>query len=60
MTRTHALRCLLEHGPLTWSELREITGWPEGSLKSAVARLLEYGSLDVVPMGRHRNVYRLA
>lgn len=27
MTRTHALTMLLQHGPLTFPELREITGW---------------------------------
>jgi DNA-binding MarR family transcriptional regulator len=60
MTRTHALRSLLEHGPLTWRELREITGWPEGALKCAVARLIEYGSIDVQPIGKHANLYRLS
>lgn len=27
MTRTYALRRLLEHGPLTVREVQEITGW---------------------------------
>lgn len=60
MTRTHALRGLLEHGPLTWSELLEITGWPVGSLKCAIARLVEYGSIEVEACGCRRNLYRLA
>lgn len=33
MTRTYALLKLLELGPLTRKELREITGWPEERLK---------------------------
>ena len=28
MTRTYAAKRLLEHGPLTWWEFLEITGWP--------------------------------
>ena len=33
MTRTYALLKLLELGPLTRKEIREITGWPEDRLK---------------------------
>lgn len=33
MTRTYALLRLLELGPLTRKEIREITGWAEDKLK---------------------------
>lgn len=54
MTRIYALRRLLEHGALTFSELREITGWPDGSIKSAIARMSERGLVDAVPVRRGR------
>jgi hypothetical protein len=60
MSRTHAARRLLEHGPLTFGELLEITGWPLGSLKCAIARLMERGEVVPEHCGPHRNVYRLA
>ena len=33
MTRTYALLKLLELGPLTRQEIRNITGWPEEKLR---------------------------
>ena len=37
MTRTYALLRLLELGPLTRKEIREITGWAEDKLKYVIA-----------------------
>lgn len=59
MTRTYAARRLLEHGPLTFAELREITGWTHNQLRSAIYRLLERPAIEVEKRGRN-NVYRLA
>jgi transcription initiation factor IIE alpha subunit len=60
MTHTHAIKRLLEHGELTWSELMEITGWSFNSLRSAIARLMEAGAVEKAPIAPRRNVYRLA
>lgn len=40
MSRTYAARRLLEHGPLTLREIREITRWPHGTVKNILARLI--------------------
>lgn len=45
MTRTYALKRLLEHGGLTRAEIAAITGWPEGAVRSAIARLCELGEI---------------
>jgi transcription initiation factor IIE alpha subunit len=45
MTRTYALTKLLEHGELTRKELREITGWTEKQLRSAINYLTETGKI---------------
>lgn len=42
MTRTYALKRLLEHGALTRPEIVAITGWSENAVRSAIARLMEY------------------
>lgn len=39
MTRTYALLRLLELGPLTRKEMREITGWEEMKLRFVLAGL---------------------
>lgn len=36
MTRSYALMRLLELGPLTRKEIRDITGWPEEKLKRVI------------------------
>lgn len=42
MTRSYALKRLLEHGPLTRPEIAAITGWTENAVRSALERLIEY------------------
>ena len=39
MTRTYALRKLLEHGPLTFPELLQITRWESAQLVAALDEL---------------------
>jgi hypothetical protein len=41
MTHTYALCRLLEHGPLTWKQMREITGWQKGAFESTVHKCLK-------------------
>jgi len=60
MTRTYAARRLLEHGPLTFSEVQEITGWPKPVVDSALQRLCRRGVVRVVNCGGVRRAYRLA
>jgi hypothetical protein len=52
MTRTYALQMLLEHGPLTWPEILEITGWRTKIAASALRRLCHMGSVMRVPQWR--------
>lgn len=60
MTRTYALRRLLEHGPMNAAELIAVTGWGWASVSSALTNLMATGTVQAVSIGRHRNVYRLA
>jgi hypothetical protein len=61
MTRTHAARRLLEHGPLTATEFREITGW-KGRTSEVVLRQLCQSRIAkrVADARGFRYVYRLA
>jgi DNA-binding MarR family transcriptional regulator len=43
MTRAHAMRCLLQHGPLTMSEIITITGWPAIKARKTVDGLSRWG-----------------
>ena len=45
MTRRHAAKRLLEHGPLTADEMRQITGW---SVKVVHTTLWHLANLGVV------------
>ena len=49
MSKTYALRKLLEHGPMTYAELLEVTGWSHPALKSALARTIERGEVQPIP-----------
>ncbi|MCC2632158.1 MAG: hypothetical protein K0S48_44 [Ramlibacter sp.] len=60
MTRTYAAKRLLEHGPLTFTEMREITGWPARVVAGALRSLMETGVAVAERCGRHKNLYRLA
>lgn len=43
MTRTYAARRLLEHGPLTTSEMVEITGWGKSTVHWIIFQLEAIG-----------------
>lgn len=45
MTRTYAARKLLEHGPLTFGEMRAITLWTAPQVSSALQNLEKMGVL---------------
>lgn len=60
MTRTHAARALLAHGPLTLAEFLEITRWPYRAAQSTLSRLIEAGAVECAKSSAHRNVYWLA
>jgi predicted transcriptional regulator len=60
MTRTYTAKRLLEHGPLTWRELLEITGWRESVLKGAIQNLIDSEFVVAEKASARRNVYRLA
>lgn len=61
MSRTYALCRLLEHGPLTWREVQDITGWPFNVVKSAITRASDYGWIEPhVQRGTSHYVYALA
>lgn len=61
MSRPYAMCRLLEHGPLKFSEMLEITRWPGPRLERVLENLEKRGRIRRfhVP-GCHRNVYRLA
>lgn len=41
MTRTHAARQLLAHGPLTFGEFVSITGWPYAECRRVLSYLVD-------------------
>lgn len=43
MTRSYAAKRLLEHGPLSVNEFRQITGWPYFVATRALQTLLDSG-----------------
>ena len=45
MTRTHALKRLLEHGGLTRKEIVEITGWTTKQVHYSLAYLADIGHI---------------
>ena len=59
MTRTDTLQFLLGHGPLTFPQIQEVTGWEKTICNRALQRLKGWGT--VVKTGRRRSfVYALA
>ncbi len=51
MTRTYALRRVLEHGVMGRDELLACCGWPESVLESAIRRCLASGCIRRVVDG---------
>lgn len=59
MTKTYALQRLLEHGSLTFAEIREITFWTPAQSWSAISCLIQRNA--VMASGRRgKTVYELA
>lgn len=48
MTRTYAALKLLEHGPLTFRQFAEITGWPIPDCRRTLSWLAETGRIERV------------
>lgn len=46
MTRTHAAKKLLEHGPLTFPEFWAITGWDKEEAKDILASLVAHREIQ--------------
>jgi hypothetical protein len=59
MTRTHAARRLLEHGPLTMGEFVAITGWKPFRCNNVLIRLRKQGRVCVANIDGRRK-YELA
>lgn len=61
MTKTYAAKRLLEHGPLSFSEILVITGWHVSRVNRVLRCLEGRGEIRRFHLtGRHRNVYRLS
>ena len=56
MTRTYALRKLLEHGPLYRQEIRVITGWGKDQVEHAIDDLMDDKTIKTVPDNYSGNV----
>lgn len=59
--RTYTAKRLLEHGPLTYREFKEITGWPENAVESTLKGLVDTGIAQFSEeAGNRRRLYSLA
>lgn len=55
MSRAYALLQLLRHGPMRWSELVEVTGWPLEELQGLTEAGVQCGAIRRITMGRAGN-----
>ena len=53
MTRAHAAEQLLKHGPLLFSEFREITGWPADVCSKTLDHLRRRGVVLYPQLSRY-------
>lgn len=60
MTRTHAARMLLAHGPLSMAQLKEITGWQQKHAYNTIKALLITGAVKTMGLRSGMNLYALA
>jgi len=49
MTRTYAIKRLLEHGPMELADIADCTGWGRGAVKCALRHCLQAGTVRRVP-----------
>ena len=59
MTHTYALKRLLEHGPLTFAEIVDISGWAFSSVDSALRRLINADVVEQKALDARRFHYAL-
>lgn len=60
MPRTYVAKRLLEHGPLSFAQFQEITGWTAEACGAALRGLVETGiACFTEELGSRRRVYRL-
>lgn len=55
MTRAYALLAVLRHGPMCWSELADVTGWPRDELRRLLDDGLQCGAIVRRTLGRAGN-----
>lgn len=55
MSRAYALLQLLKHGPMRWSELVEVTGWPLDELQGLTDAGIQAGAIKRIRLGRGGN-----
>ena len=61
MTRTYAAKRLLEHGPLTFAEFVEVTGWGHDRAGNTIKSLMCQGVIfSSLSLGNRRPIYSLA
>ena len=48
MTRTYAAKRLLEHGPLTFPQFTEVTGWKPNQARAVMLELTQQGDVNMV------------
>jgi hypothetical protein len=58
--RTYYAKRLLEHGPLTAVQFREITGWKGRTPEIVLRQLCETGAARQVPANGGRYLYELS
>jgi len=58
--KTYIAKRLLEHGPLTFAEFWEITGWMRRTCEVVLRNLVEAEVAVAEPVDGHRHQYRLA
>jgi len=61
VTRFYAAKRLLEHGPLTFAELINITGWSAKAVEKTIYAMVDEGELIRFKQpGTRRNLYAAA
>lgn len=57
MLKSHVMLRLLNHGPLTRAEMREITGWDDKQVKSIIQYLSSNGKIFSKDLYWHLGVH---
>ena len=59
MTRTYAGKRLLEHGPLTFREFCQVTGWTRKQSGRTLEQLCKVGGVEMRGHVRGRRLYQI-